>query len=295
VHVAIVVSFLNEAELLPTFLASMGKQTRPPDHLLLVNDGSTDDSGAIAEAFARDHDYARVVHRPPRPPEADRLALAGELRAFHWGVEQLSDGWDVVSKMDADLDLAPDHIQTVMSAFESDPQIGIAGTFLAARLSEGRLKREVHPHEHVRGPTKFYRRQCFEQIEPLPEILGWDAIDELRARMHGWRTLSAEASRDTVHLRPTGAHDGRLRAFRRWGLCAWGWGATPLYVLVGAVYRLPQRPFVLAGVNYFWGYVRAALRGAPRADPETRAFARLEEKARLRRILSPAGRPRSAG
>ena len=43
---------------------------------------------------------------------------------------------------------------------------------------------------HVHGATKFFRRACWEQISPVPPILGWDTIDESTARMRGWRTQS---------------------------------------------------------------------------------------------------------
>lgn len=285
-RLAVVVSFLNEGDYLPIFLASLAAQERPPDVLLLINDGSTDDSGNLAEAFAAEHPNARVIHREPRPPESDRLATAAELRAFRWGVEQLSEGWDIVTKLDADLDLSPDLFATIVARLEAEPRLGIAGSYLSQYRLSGTKVRESHPADHVRGPNKFYRRACFEQIEPLPEILGWDTIDDILARMHGWRTQSVElASGDPVHLRPTGSHDGRLRAYRRWGLCAYAWGADPLYATAGAAYRMRERPWVLAGLSYLAGYIGAALRRAPRAQPDVIAFSRREQRRRLRQVL----------
>src|SRR5207248_2614173 len=160
---------------------------------------------------------------------------------------------------------------------------GIAGCFLSARHPDGSLRREVHPVEHVRGPNKFFRRACFEQIEPLPEILGWDTIDDLRARRYGWRTTSLEPpSGDSIHLRPTGPREGRRRAYRGWGLCAWGWGAHPLNVVLGAIYRFRQRPYLIAGLSYLWGYMHAAMRRAPQVDTETKRYARQEARRRIR-------------
>lgn len=284
----VVVAFLNEEGYLPTFLASICAQSRRPDLLVLVDDGSTDGSPAVAEGFARSHPWIRALRRPPRPPERDRLATAAELKAFHWGLEQVeADEWDVIVKMDGDLDLSPRHFETVLDALEGDPAVGIAGAYLSIVDADGCVARETHPDDHVRGPNKFFRRACLEQVEPLPAILGWDTIDERRARMHGWRTSSvALPSGDSIHLRPTGQHDGRLRAFRRWGYCAWGWGAHPLYVLAGAVHRFRRRPYVLGGISYLWGYLQGALTRAPQVDPETKAFGQREEKARLRNLLT---------
>lgn len=290
-RLAVIVPFLNEAVLLPVLLRSIADQTRTPDLLLLVDDGSTDGSVEIAEAFAEQHEFARVLTRPPRAPEKDRLATAAELRAFHWALEQLPEPFDVVAKMDADLRLVPSHMERVLGALAADDRLGVCGTFLATEEADGSQVREQHPVTHVRGPNKFYRRACLDQIEPLPEILGWDTFDDLRARQAGWRTQSVEcAEGDSVHMRPTGTHDGRLRAYRRWGRCAWGWGAHPLYVLMGGAYRMRQEPRVVAGLSYIWGYIHAGLQRAPRVDANTRRYARTEEKARMRRVLSPGQR-----
>ncbi|MEV4421668.1 glycosyltransferase family A protein [Patulibacter sp. NPDC049589] len=282
-RVAIVVCFLDEEALLPTFLASLAAQTVPPEQVLLVDDGSRDDSFALAAAFAAEHPWARALRRPQRPQEGDRLVSAAELRAFQWGVEQLAEPWDVVCKMDADLDLTATLVARAREALAADPGLGMVGSYLRARHPDGVLRREPHPEVHVRGPNEFFRRACFEQISPLPAILGWDTIDELRARRRGWRTRSLELPEgDVVHLRPTGMHGGRLRMWRRHGRCAYGAGTHPLAILVGGLSRARMRPYGLSGLAYVWGWAWAALRRVPRADADTRRHARTEDVARLR-------------
>jgi glycosyltransferase involved in cell wall biosynthesis len=286
VKLAVIVSFLNEERHLPVLLASIEGQTRQPDQLLLVDDGSTDCSYALAAEFAERHDYARALRRPPRPPQADRLASAAELRSFHWAARELADDCGVVAKFDADLDLHPQHFDTVMRELERDARLGVAGAYLSLRGADGTPERETHPPYHVRGANKFYPRAAFELIHPVPPILGWDTIDELTARMHGWRTQSfALPGGDSIHLRPTGAHDGSLRAFRRWGECAWGYGAHPLDVALGSAYRMRYPPLGLSGAHYFWGWASAAARRLPRAEPEVRAYGRREQLRRIRRMI----------
>jgi poly-beta-1,6-N-acetyl-D-glucosamine synthase len=286
VRLVVIVPFLNEARHLPTLLGSIERQTRRPDVLLLADDGSTDASAEMAREFAETREWVRLIRRESRPAEKDRLATASELGAFHRALATLDDEYDVVAKMDADLQLVPDHLETVLAAFEAEPRLGISGTYLAACHPDGRVVRERHPAEHVPGPNKFYRRECFEQIAPLPEILGWDGFDGIRARARGWETRSVACEGgDSLHLRPTGTHDGMLRAYRRWGTCAWGWGAHPLYVVLGGIYRLPNRPYVVGGLSYIYGYLRSALRGDARVDAATRAHAQREEKARMRGLL----------
>jgi biofilm PGA synthesis N-glycosyltransferase PgaC len=279
---AVVVPFHNEARLLPRYLASVERQTRLPDQLVLVDDGSSDGSGDHAESFAARHAWASALRRPARAPEADRLGAAGELRSFQWGLAQVHEPWDVVAKLDADLELSARHFEWLLRKLAAEPRLGLAGAVLSDVAADGSASRFPVPLRHVRGATKFYRRACYEQIQPIPTHLGWDTIDEVKARRAGWRTQSFELpGGDTLHLRPTGEHDGRLRAYRRWGECAWGYGAHPGWVLLGAVRRSGRRPYVLGGGMYALGYATAALRGLPRAEREVRAFVRREQARRV--------------
>jgi biofilm PGA synthesis N-glycosyltransferase PgaC len=282
-----VVPFLDEERHLPALLESIAAQQRPPDRLLLVDDGSTDGSPAVAERFAREHPYATALRRPPRRIGADRLADASEMRAFAWALERLDEPWDVAAKLDADLRLAPGTLASIEARFADDARLGIAGPRLLSVDAAGRdVSHRTRP-EHVEGATKFYRRACLEEIGPIPPILGWDTIDEIRARMHGWRTAGGEPDEEPVlHLRPMGAHDGLARAFRRWGACAYGYGEHPLHVLLIALRRTRERPRVVGGASYLAGWAYAGMRRAPRAEPELRAYVRRHQ---LRRI---AGRLR---
>jgi biofilm PGA synthesis N-glycosyltransferase PgaC len=283
----VVVSFFDEERYLGVLLDSLAAQTRPPDRLLLVDDGSSDASYEIAGAFAERHPYARVLRRPARAPVRDRLVAAPELRSFVSALDRIDGEYDIVSKMDADLRLTPGLLADMERRFAEDPRLGIAGPYLSVMVEGTGLARERNPSYHARGPAKFYRRECLEQIMPLPYMLAWDSIDEVRARMHGWTTASFEQlGGDVVHLRPTGSRDGLLRGFRRDGHAAYRYGAHPLHVLLGAINRLRDRPFVLGGVHYLVGWARAAARRVPRAEPEVRTWARREQLLRIRTMVS---------
>lgn len=282
-RLAAVVVFRDEADLLPTMLESIESQSEPPDELVLVDDGSRDSSAEIATAFAERWPACRVLRRPRRPPTKDRLVDAGELLAFQAGVATLTSEWDIVAKLDADLLLHPGLFAAVRERFAAADDLGITGTFLSAKGPDGKLEREHHPPDHVGGPNKFYRRECFEQISPIPAILGWDTIDDVRARWAGWGAGSFSLpGGESVHLRPGGEHDGRLRAFRRWGRCAWGYGSHPIWVLLGGIHRMRSRPIVIGGLNYVWGWCMAALERAPRAERAVLEQKQREEFAKLR-------------
>jgi glycosyltransferase involved in cell wall biosynthesis len=278
-YILIVVPFLDEQDHLPQLLGSMAAQERRPDRLVLVDDGSSDASPDQAAAFAATHSWATVLRRPRRPRQRDRMVSAHELRAFQWALDQVEEPWDVAAKLDADLRATPDLVAELARRFAADPRLGIAGT----RLRDQDGRRQRCPDGHVEGATSFYRRECWEAIAPLPPILGWDTIDEVRARMRGWRTESFDLpGGETVHLRPMGSHDGLLRGYRRAGLAAYSYGAHPMHVVAGAAARMRQRPRLLGGIHYLAGWTIAAVRRAPRAEPELRREVRRENIARLR-------------
>jgi glycosyltransferase involved in cell wall biosynthesis len=283
-RLAAIVSFLNEERYLGPFLASVAAQTRRPDRLVLIDDGSSDGSHAIAEDFARGRENVTLLSRPRQDARSDRLADAPELRSFTWALSALDEPWDVVAKLDADLRLAPATFADLERRFADDPRLGVAGPRLVSVDAAGRDVSHHSRPEHVEGATKFYRRECLEQISPLPPILGWDTIDEVRARMRGWRTEGGDPGDEPViHLRPMGGHDGALRGFRRWGACAYAYGEHPLHVAMIGIRRLPERPVLLGGTSYVAGWALAGLRRAPRAEPELRAYVRRDQLRRMMR------------
>lgn len=290
-----VVPFLNEEQHLPVFLESVAAQTRRLDKLILVDDGSTDRSGAIAAAFADANPYAVALTRPPRPPRRDRLATADEWKAFLWGVEHIDSAWDVLAKLDGDLKLNPTTAAEIERQLILDPRLGLAGSYLSEDDGSGRVVRLRIRPSHAHGATKFYRRACWEQISPVPPLIGWDTLDEVRARLAGWRTQSfAMPGGDPLHLRPRGSYDGVARGLRRWGSSSWALGHHPLHVLLFSIRDIGRDAGPLGALNYLVGWAGAAMRRSLRADPAVRAYIRRDELQRIRRrALELLQRPRA--
>jgi hypothetical protein len=269
--------------------AALAAQTRRPDRWLVIDDGSRDDTLAVARRLEREIDFMSVAEAPRRlDPGADNLALAREAHAFNAGLELC--GWrdyELIGKLDGDVELPPEWFATLLERFCLYPRLGLAGGRLAEPGRRGWQTIPIPAH-HVHGAVKLYRRRCLEAIGGVPARLGWDTIDETYARMRGYETRSYP---DLVarHHRPYGSADGRLRGRARHGECAWilHYGFPWVALRSLKVARVPPRG--LSGLAFLGGYLGAAARRAPRVeDPEFRRFVRGELRARM--LGAPAGR-----
>lgn len=263
----------------------MAAQSTPPTAWVVVDDGSTDETPAILEDYARKLPYLRVVRREDR---GERQVGPGVVAAFYAGLETVClDDFDYLCKLDTDLDLPTGYFQRLMERMESNPRIGTtSGKPWFVNPLSGALAPEVCGDEMSVGMTKFYRVACFREIGGFVRQVMWDGIDCHRARMLGWIAESRDdESTRFLHLRPQGASQkgiwtGRLRA----GFGQYFMGTSPLYYLAVAAYRLPSHPAVIGSVAMLWGYLRSWLKGLARYDdPEFRRFLRAYQHACLRR------------
>jgi poly-beta-1,6-N-acetyl-D-glucosamine synthase len=169
----------------------------------------------------------------------------------------------------------------------SDPKLGIGGGMISHEV-EGRLVCESpgDPAFHVRGATKIYRRACWEAIGGLMRSPGWDTIDELKANMLGWTTLTF---RDIPlqHHRFTGTEDGAWKNYVKFGLANYITGYHPLFMLAKCLKRSFNKPVLLGAAGLFWGFCRGYLKREQQvADPELIRYVRRQQLNRL--IFKPS-------
>ena len=274
----------DEAQYLRRTLDSVAAQSVPPALWVVVNDGSTDDTPTILEAYARRLPYLRVVRRADR---GRRRVGPGVIAAFYTGLETVRlEDFEYLCKLDMDLDLPVRYFELLMQRMESDPRIGTtSGKPWFVHPRSGALMPEVCGDEMSVGMTKFYRVACFKEIGGFVRQVMWDGIDCHRTRMLGWiaESIDLEAVR-FVHLRPQGTSQngiwtGRLRA----GFGQYFMGTSPLYYFAVAIYRLPAHPVLIGSVAMLWGYISSWFKGLPRyEDLEFRRYLRCYQHACLR-------------
>lgn len=196
----IVIPAHNEAAHITATLASIVAQTKLPTKVVVVNDNSSDDTGAIIDSFTEKYTFISKINT-----NATNEHLPGSkvINAFYKGFETLDNDFDIIVKLDADIILPNNYFEVISNHFENDSKIGVAGG-LAYIEKEGKwIYETIADKNHVRGPFKAYRKACFNEIGGLQKSLGWDTADVLLARFFGWK-VHVNQSLHVKHLKPTG-------------------------------------------------------------------------------------------
>jgi len=255
-------------------LETVTGQSEPPSLWVIVDDGSSDATPEILRDWESRFDYIRVVTRADR---GARKVGPGVIDAFYAGYDTIDPtAFDYICKLDLDLELPPRYFEILMDKMEVDPRLGTCSG-KPYMLLNGKLVSEKCGDENSVGMTKFYRVECFEQIDGFVRQVMWDGIDGHRCRMLGWVAASYD-ERDLrfVHLRPMGSsHKGFITGRLRWGFGQHFMGTSPIYMTASAVFRMTRPPLIIGGMAMWWGYVKSMLEQAPRyGDEEFRSFLR---------------------
>ncbi len=198
--VLVVIPVFNEAQHIEKCLESFASQIYKNIQWVLVNDSSTDNSQPIIEAFIRDKQNFKLINLSN---QSEHIPGAKVVRTFYQGLN--SENWqdfDIIVKLDADIILPPVYFEVMVSELEKNPKVGIIGGLVYIEKDGKWVYENISNKKHVRGPIKTYRKQCFEEMGGLRETLGWDNLDVLLAKMHGWET-KVVSDILVKHLKPT--------------------------------------------------------------------------------------------
>jgi glycosyltransferase involved in cell wall biosynthesis len=266
---------LNETEYLDRTVESVLAQTHGPALWVIVDDGSTDATPRLLEAYAREHDFIRVVTRPPR---TERSLGKGVVQAVETGLAGVDlDAFAYLGKLDMDIVLPPRYYERLIRLMEEEPRLGnLSGKAYFLDERTGREVDEVVADDFSVGAAKLYRRECFADIGGLRDSVMWDGVDCYASRRCGWwvRSLPAQELR-FLHLRRMGSSDRSIIVGReRHGRGLYYLGSSFPFVLAAAMRRLKHPPAVRGATAIVHGYVKARRSHEPQVPPELRAYIR---------------------
>ena len=218
----IIIPAHNEENNISFCLESLKKQNFQDFVCMIVNDGSTDRTAEIINNFKNQDSRFRVLDLET----SEHSPGAKVVRTFGKGLQALDwKDFDVVCKYDADIVFPTNYLEKINQTFETNPKAGIVSglVYIKKYKSNSEIKNLRNPNEnwldfsnkngewifenlssknHVRGPIKAYRKECFEDMNGLRTVLGWDNLDILLAKKHGWDVVTIK-DLWVKHLRPT--------------------------------------------------------------------------------------------
>lgn len=269
----------DEEDYLERTIQSVVEQNIRPTQWILMNDGSRDRTGEIMDRYAQRYPWMTVCHRNDR---GFRNSAGGEIDAFYDGFSRIAcSDWNFVVKLDGDLSFAPDYFAKCLTEFAKDPRLGISGGGIYHELN-GEVVLEKSPQFHVRGATKIYRRECWDDIGGLMRAPGWDTVDELKANMLGWKTRSF-LEFQLLHHRYTGAADGAWKNAIKDGRANYITGYHPLFMLVKCAVRSTKYPYMVGSVGLMLGFLKGYWQHIPQV--QDRRLIRYTRNQQLRRLL----------
>lgn len=251
----------DEAERIERTICSMLRQTVRPVRWVIVDDGSSDDTPEIIKSYAKTVRWISTI-RVNR--DATRRIGSAEIRAFETGLRSVHDEtFNVIVKLDCDLEFAPDYFERLLDRFEADPDLGIAsGVYLEKKGAD--WADVVMPPYHASGASKMIRAKCLSDIGGFPVEPGWDTADEIKAQVRGWKTQHFSDVK-FYHLRQEGSAIGGWRTGILHGHIYYVTGGGLLFFSLKVIHRLfVGQPVVFGGIATLWGYLKGWLTGEQR-------------------------------
>ena len=251
--VAIVIPIHNEATHVEKMLDSLFGQSLNPTEVIIVDDHSTDQSHPIITKLIQNHSNVKCVISNAN--DGSHLPGPKVVNAFYQGLKALELDYDVICKFDGDIVLPQNYLERIAQLFASDPEIGMAGGLLFIQKDSKLVYETIASKHHLRGPIKAYRKACFDDIQGIKPVLGWDTIDVLQAQFRGWKIM-IDPSLEVKHLKPTGTtYDGDSRFNLGQALynMRTGWLLATLSAAKLTIVRKKPKLFF----NSLWGYFKA--------------------------------------
>jgi glycosyltransferase involved in cell wall biosynthesis len=143
-------------------IASLGRQTMEEYEVIAVDDGSTDGSAEMLDAWAAEDDRVRVVHRE----------AAGLVETLNAGLELCTAPF--VARMDADDIIHPKRFQMQLDEFEELPWVGVVSSLVRhfpwSKVAEGYRVYEAWLNS-LSTPEKISRERFVESPVPHPSAM----------------------------------------------------------------------------------------------------------------------------
>src|SRR5690606_22402180 len=118
----IIVPAHNEEENILFCLKSLHKQTFKDYNVVVVNDGSTDNTRELVEKFVLKNPDFKIQNLQ----KSEHQPGAKVVRTFNKGLESVDiSAFDIICKFDADIIFPPDYLEKINAEYTQNPKAGM--------------------------------------------------------------------------------------------------------------------------------------------------------------------------
>lgn len=176
VKIGVVIPARNEEKYLGKTLECLLNQTRKPDVVVVVDDGSSDNTAEIAKQFG-----VTVLRRPNRDYSVLGTPEEAEVRNVGFRFLDKIGGFDYVMVLDADQMLSRDYIEKIIAEMEKNRRLVLAS---------GRIVGEMT--RTPRGSGRVYRFAFLREIGFFPINYGAESYTMCKALEKGYEIKVVE-------------------------------------------------------------------------------------------------------
>ncbi|MEG0931271.1 glycosyltransferase [Algoriella sp.] len=207
----IVIPAHNEEDFIAVTLNAIVNQTVLPYEVIVVNDHSTDKTQQIVKEFSAKYSFIKLRNILSK---SEHQPGSKVVQAFLKGYEIIDPNYDIIVKLDADLDIPSNYFETILHHFNQNENIAMVGGFAYIEKNGNWIIESLTDKDHIRGAFKAYRKLCYDKIGGLRPHMGWDTVDELLCKYYGWKVVTDE-SLHIKHLKPTGASYNKSALYKQ--------------------------------------------------------------------------------
>jgi glycosyltransferase involved in cell wall biosynthesis len=238
----------NEEKTINKCVQSVLKQTIPPKAYVVVNDGSTDKTPDILKRF---QPKVTVITRPVGSPRTRGSHHRNLLLTSSKFVTEMVPEWDFLITIDADEILAQDYMEKILQKTKENPKLGITSGIPYTKI-DGGYRKIYNASNNVWNGARIYRRECWEDLHPIPSIQGWDMWVQFEAVRKGWNVKPFD-NINFYEERPWGGTT--IQYWIRRGFARKRLGFSTLTHLLTCIMRLTHKPVIIGAIAFFLSFV----------------------------------------
>jgi hypothetical protein len=158
---ALISAARNEKDYIERTLNSVVSQRLLPKKWVIVSDGSTDRTDEIISKYVKKYDFIQLV----RVEDQKLRDFSSKVYAINIGYENLRNcNYNYLGNLDADISFSSRYYENILTEFEEDPRLGIAGGFIYEQINGQFECLTYNSSSSVAGTIQMFRRECYENI-----------------------------------------------------------------------------------------------------------------------------------